>query len=254
MQATALRDRVVIVTGAGTGIGRGFVLGLAREGAKVVGIGRTEADLAETRRLLGGGSFEYLSGDVAQRDDVERLFTLAESKFGPVEMLVNNAAVYPKLDFLSQDIEDFERGLLINVMGVARPCHRALPVMLQRGFGRIVNIGSFSHLNPPAQTALYSASKGAVSVFTKTLAKEVDHGRYPNVLINELVPGVFRTRMTPDRGEDPSESFQVLRPLLTLGPGGHHGQVFERLRHVVPGGDGGLRGRVKRLVKSTLRL
>ena len=86
------------------------------------------------------------------------------------------------------------------------------------------------------------------------MAREVDHGRYPNVLINELVPGVFRTRMTPDRGEDPGDSFQYLRPLLSLGSGGHHGQIFERLRHVVPGGDGGLRGKVKRLVKSALKL
>lgn len=247
----SLRDKVVIVTGCGTGVGRAYAQGFAAAGAKVAGISRTEADLRETQRACGSGTFEWVAGDVSRAEDVERLFALAESKLGPVDILVNNAAVYPKTEFLASSIEDFQRDLLINVMGAARTCHRALPGMLQRGFGRVVNVGSFAYLGPIPRASLYSTSKGALSALTRSIAVEIDHARYPDVLVNELMPGIFRTRMTPDQGEEPSVAFGYLQPVVTLDRGGPHGRIFEKgvLHEPVAGG---LKARAVRLVKRTL--
>lgn len=249
----SLRDKVVIVTGCGTGVGRAYAKGFTSAGAKVVGISRTETDLQETHKACGGGAFEYVAGDVSKQEDVERLFALAERKFGPVDILVNNAAVYPKIEFLQQSMDDFERDLRINVMGVARTCHRAIPGMLQRGYGRVVNVGSFTFLNPIAQSALYSASKGAATALTRTIAVEIDHTRYPDVLVNELMPGVFRTRMTPDQGEDPSVAFGYLEPVVLLPAGGPHGRIFDKGVLHDPYA-GGLKNKLKRIVKRALKM
>lgn len=246
--AVELQNRVVLITGAGIGVGRALATGFAKAGARVVGISRTEADLEETKRQCGEGTFELAVGDVSKGEDVERVFATAEAKLGPVEILINNAAVYPKVEFLSQDIEDFERALLINVMGVARTCRRALPGMLERGFGRVVNVGSYAFLAPIPRASVYSASKGAVSALTKAIAVEIDREKHPDVLVNELMPGVFQTRMTPDHGEDPSAAFGYALPVVTLPRGGPHGQIFlkgELQEH----GPGGIAGRLKGLVK-----
>jgi NAD(P)-dependent dehydrogenase (short-subunit alcohol dehydrogenase family) len=250
-----LENRCVLLTGAGTGVGRHFAIGLARDGARVVGLARTAADLEETARLCPPGSFEAVVGDVARAEDVEAAFVRAESRFGPVDIVVNNAAVYPKLDFLSQDPDDFARTMAINVVGVARTCHRALPGMLQRGYGRVVNVGSYAFLDPIPRAAAYSASKGAVSSLTRAIAAEIDGARYPDVRVNELMPGIFRTRMTEDQGEDPSVAYAYLRPVLTIAAGGPHGEIFLKGQlqpRAIGGGGGGVRGRVKRLVNRAL--
>lgn len=250
-QVRMLRDKVVIVTGSGTGVGRAYARGFAAAGAKVVGISRTESDLQETQRACAPGTFEYVVGDVSRAEDVEKLFALAERKLGPVDILVNNAAVYPKVEFLQGDIEAFQRDLLVNVMGVARTCHRALPSMLQRGFGRVVNVGSFAFLGPIPRASLYSTSKGAASALTRSIAVEIDERRFPDVRVNELMPGVFRTRMTPDQGEDPAVAFAYLEPVVTIPSGGPHGRIFDKGKLHNPGG-GGLKGKLKRIVKRAL--
>ncbi len=208
------------------------------------GIARTEADLEETQRQCGE-RFTPVVGDVSRAEDVERLFALAEADGGGVDVLVNNAAVYPKVAFLDQNPDDFERALCINVMGVARTCHRALPGMLERGVGRVVNVGSYAFLAPIPKAALYSASKGAVSSLTKAIACEIDRERFPNVLVNELMPGVFRTRMTPNDGEDPAVAFNYLAPLLQLPAGGPHGQIFLKGQLQEQGG-GGVASKLKK--------
>ena len=94
------------------------------------------------------GRVHYVVGDVSVAADVERLFAEAEQRHGKVDILINNAAVYPKVLFLESDMDDWAKALEINVVGMARCCHHALPGMLERGYGRILNLGSFAWKGP----------------------------------------------------------------------------------------------------------
>lgn len=241
-------DVTVVITGAGQGIGRSLAAGFAKDGAHVVGIARTESDLVETARLCGGAErMQYTVGDISRSEDVERLFAEAEKWRGKVDVLVNNAAVYPKQELLASNMDDWARAIEINVIGMARCCHRALPGMLERGHGRVINIGSWAWKGPIPTASAYSTSKAAVHVLTSSIACEIDPAQYPDVLVNELIPGVVHTRMTPEGGDDPARVYPSVRAVALLLPNGPHGRRFDRngLIHE----EAGLRAKLKRWIK-----
>jgi 3-oxoacyl-[acyl-carrier protein] reductase len=142
--------------------------------------------------------------------------------------------------------EEWAYAIETNVIGMATCCRLALPGMLARGHGRIINMGSFAWKGPIPATSAYCASKAAVSVFTKALANEVDRQRHPDVLVNELLAGVFRTRMN-DSGEEPSAAYPHARTVASLPAGGPHGEIFLHSQIFVE--EGGLRARAKRLLR-----
>ena len=221
-----LAGKTVVITGAGRGIGRGFAIGFAGDGAQVVGFGRTERDLQETAKQCGG-RMHAVVGDLASEADVARLFAEAERMHGKVDVLVNNAAVYPKQLFLESSQSEWAHAFATNVLGLAHCCRLALPGMLARGHGRIVNLGSFAWKGPIPASSAYCSSKAAVTVFTKALAGEVDRARHPDVLINELLAGVYKTAMS-DVGDPPAAAYPFVRRLALLPSGGPHGQMFLR--------------------------
>src|SRR5688500_3087799 len=215
-------ERVVLITGAGSGIGRALAAGFCSDGAQVLGFGRTSAALEETARLHGRGRMRCLAGDLAEERDVERLFDECLRHYGRVDVLVNNAAVYPKRSFAESSAQDWRTVLAANVIGMASCCRLALPGMLQRGHGRIINLGSFAWMKPIPASAAYAASKGAVWAMTKAIAAEIDRSRYPDVLINLLVPGEVRTAMS-EHGEEPAAVYPHARHLAELPAGGPSG-------------------------------
>jgi NAD(P)-dependent dehydrogenase (short-subunit alcohol dehydrogenase family) len=237
-------DKVVVVTGAGSGIGRAVAIGFCAEGARVLGIGRTKEALEETNRLCAG-RMDFVTGDVTRAEDVEALIGTAMRKHGKVDVLVNNAAVYPRTAFLDSSHEDWSDAISTNVVGMALCCRQVLPGMLERGFGRIINLGSFAWKRPIPNSSAYSVSKGAVVALTKALAVEIDRERYPDVLINELVPGAVRTRMS-ESGEDPKDIFAHVRFVASLPRNGPTGRTF--VQSTLHTEDPGLRGRLKRVV------
>lgn len=237
--------KVVVVTGAGSGLGRGIASGFCSDGAMVVGFGRTRGTLEETARRCGEGRMHLVVGDVSREEDVERLFRAAEERYGRVDILVNNAAVYPKVGFLESSVAEWARVMEMNVVGVARCCHRALPGMLERGYGRIINVGSLAWKAPIPASSAYSASKAALRALTLAIAAEIDRERYPDVLVNELLPGVFKTSMSED-GEDPMSVYPHARTLASLPAGGPTGTTFMQSEIYVP--DQGLRARAKRVL------
>ena len=239
--------KTVVVTGAGSGIGRAIAVGFCLDGANVVGIGRTRADLEATASLCAAGRMQFVAGDVAQPEDVERLFSEAFLLHGKVDILVNNAALYPKVAFLESSHEEWSRVIQTNVLGMALCCRAALPGMLERGYGRILNLGSFAWRGPIRNSSAYSASKGAVGPFTKALATEVDPTRYPDVLINELIPGIVRTRMS-ESGEDPAGVYPHARFVAGLPRGGPHGKTFVRSTLHIEDRSNGLRARLRRFL------
>ena len=238
-------DKAVIVTGAGSGIGRAIAAGFCSDGANVMGIGRTRADLEETASFCEVGRMQFVVGDVARPEDVERLFSDVVRLYGKADILVNNAALYPKVAFLESSHEEWSRVIQTNVVGMALCCRVALPGMLERGFGRILNLGSLAWMGPIPNSSAYSASKGAVRPFTKALAAEIDRSRYPDVLINELLPGVVRTRMS-ENGEDPAEIYQHARFVASLPRNGPTGKTY--LQSALYIENYSLRARLKRFI------
>ena len=244
-------NKTVLITGAGFGVGRGLAAGFAKDGAQVVGFGRTQTDLDETARDYCEGRMHVVCGDVSSAEDVDRAVGEAESNFGGIDILINNAAVYPKVLFLESDIEDWAKAIEINVVGMARLCHRVLPGMLERGSGRVLNLGSYAWKGPIPTASAYSTSKGAVNILTKSIAKEIDPARYPDVLVNEFLPGIVHTRMTLEGGDDPMDVYTHAKVVASLPAGGPHGQVFLKSQLEQEDGGGGGLG-LKRLAKRVL--
>ncbi len=220
-----LKDKTVVITGASGGLGRAMSIGFARDGAYVVGFGRSAEGLEETRRLCGGQSMHCVVGDLAKSEDVFRLFSEVKHLGRSPDVLINNAAVYPRSRFLEAPEDEFARAMTINVSALALCCRLALPSMLERQFGRVVNVGTFAWLGPIPNSSAYSASKGAIRPLTKAIASEIDRGKHPDVLVNEFIPGVFRTGMN-DSGEDPATVYPHVRHVACLPSGGPTGQTF----------------------------
>lgn len=243
--------KTVIVTGAGSGIGRAAAVGFCADGAQVVGIGRTQAALEQTVALCRPGTMSFIVGDVANPADVERLFAQARERTGRVDVLVNNAALYPRQGFLEGTHDDWKRVIEVNVIGMALCCRMALPGMLESGHGRIVNLGSFAWRGPIPRSSAYSVSKGAVGPLTKAIAGEIDRGRHPDVLVNQLMPGIVRTRMS-ESGEEAEAIYPHIRFVASLPAGGPSGETFVQSRLYEE--QVGRRTRLKRWLKKTLGL
>jgi NAD(P)-dependent dehydrogenase (short-subunit alcohol dehydrogenase family) len=220
-----LKDKTVVITGASGGLGRAMAIGFVRDGAHVVGFGRNSEGLDETRRLSGVESMHCVVGDLAKSEDVLRLFSEVKRLGRSPDVLINNAAVYPRSRFLEAPAEEFAQAMTINVSALALCCRLALPSMLERQFGRVVNVGTFAWLGPIPNSSAYSASKGAIRPLTKAIASEIDRAKHPDVLVNEFIPGVFRTGMSAD-GEDPAEVYPHLRHVVCLPSGGPSGRTY----------------------------
>ncbi len=241
--------KVVVVTGAGSGIGRGLAAGFCRDGADVVGFGRTKADLDETAARHGLGRMTAVVGSVAKMEDVDRLFAEAVKRHGRVDILVNNAALYPKHAFLGASFDEWKETVEVNVIGLAYCCYKALPGMLERGYGRILNVGTFAWKGPIPRASAYSASKGAIPPLTKAIASEIDRTRHPDVLVNEFIPGIVKSRMS-DSGDDPMNVYPHARHVASLPSGGPTGETF--LRSELQSETPRLKTRLGRMVRRAL--
>ena len=193
-----LNNKVAIVTGAAGGIGRATALLFSREGAKVV-LNDLRGELVqETGKLITeqGGESTVVVGDVANAADVEALAKTAVDRYGRIDILDNNAAIYLSRDFPDLAEEDFERLIDINVKGTYLCCKRVIPEMIKGGGGSIINLGSivsFIALDGPQNLApAYVTSKGAVLQLTRALA--VRYGRN-NIRVNCVCPGFIETDM-----------------------------------------------------------
>jgi 2-hydroxycyclohexanecarboxyl-CoA dehydrogenase len=182
-----LEGQVAIVTGGASGIGAATCRRLAAEGARVAVCDINVAGAREVSAELGGHEYEM---DVTSPFAVRRAIEMAESDIGPASILVNNAGTDWFGFFKDTDEELWSRVVDINLMGVMRATHAVLPGMIERGGGRIVNVASEAGRVGSSGSAAYSAAKGGVIAFTKTIARE--GGRF-NVLCNAVAPGPIDT-------------------------------------------------------------
>ncbi len=202
-----LANKTVLITGAGSGMGREAARVFAREGAQVVALDVVEPALNETVDLVAaaGGSILGVAGNVTAAADVRRAVKQAVSTFGRLNVLYNNAGIFPDDDGSVVDLEEavYERALAVNVKGVYLCCKYGVPELIKAGGGSIINIASFvALLGCTVPQDAYTASKGAVLSLTRSLA--VQYGRF-NIRANAICPGPIETPMLRELLREPAE-------------------------------------------------
>jgi NAD(P)-dependent dehydrogenase (short-subunit alcohol dehydrogenase family) len=195
-----LQDKVAIITGAGSGMGRVAAQMFAVEGAKIVVAEYDEKAGAETTDLVraAGGEATFVQTDVSSESDAAAMVAAAKDRYGRVDVLYNNAGVMPELDHsvVDTDVATWDQVMAINVRGVFLGCKHAIPHMVEQGSGSVINISSFvALLGCSVPQDAYTASKGAVLSLTRSLAVQFGpHG----VRSNAICPGPIETPMLMD--------------------------------------------------------
>ena len=185
-------NKVVLITGASSGIGEGTARLLAANGARVVlGARRTERLQAVARDIeKAGGSVKFRSLDVTDLDDMEAFVAFADSEFGAIDVLVNNAGVMPLSPLAALKVDEWNRMIDVNIRGVLHGIAAVLPRMEAAGHGHIINVSSVGGFVVQPTGAVYSATKFAVRAISEGLRKESDKIRctcvYPGVVTSEL--------------------------------------------------------------------
>jgi len=191
-----LQDKIAIVTGAGQGIGRGIAEKLAAEGATVVVTDINETTAKETAEAVGGLGIRT---DVTSRESVDAMVEQVRADLGRIDVLVNNAGWDKAGPFVDSDPADWDRVVQINLYGVLNTCHAVLPVMAEQGFGSVVNIASDAGRVGSSGEAVYSAAKGGVIAFTKSIARELAR---KTINANVVSPGPADTALFASIGGD----------------------------------------------------
>jgi len=185
-----LEDKIAIVTGGGQGIGQAIAGKLAAEGATVVVTDLDEASAKETAAALPGAI--AIRTDVTDRQGVQAMAGRVVEQFGRVDVLVNNAGWDKASSFVDSDPADWDRAIAVNLYGVLHTCKAVLPLMAERGSGAVVNLGSDAGRVGSSGEAVYSAAKGGIIAFTKSLAREMARHQ---VRVNCVCPGPTDTAL-----------------------------------------------------------
>lgn len=165
-----LAKKTALVTGGGTGIGRGIARRLADEGVEVIIVGRTEKALTESSSQ--NSRISYVVADIGKSEDIAHALSETERRYGKLDILVNNAGVAPVTPFSDLSMSEFDDVFLVNVRGLVDMTKQALP-MLKTSKGTVINISTSIVSKSMANTSTYAASKAAVNTFTKVWAKEL---------------------------------------------------------------------------------
>ena len=220
-----LDGKVALITGAGNGMGRVASVLFAQEGARIVVADWSEAGGAETVAAVeaAGGEAAFVKVDVARAEQVEAMVAVAMDRFGSLDVLYNNAGIFPADDGGVTETPEptWDRVMEVNLKGVWLGCKYGVPAMLASGGGSIVNVASFVALMGAATAQIaYTASKGGVLAMTREIA--VEYGRQ-GIRANSLCPGPIATPMLEELMSDPDRR---ARRLVHI-PMGRLGQAEE---------------------------
>ena len=189
-----VQDRVAIVTGGASGIGKAVSKRLAEEGAKVV-----VTDIQEDMGMItvseikeAGGTAEFLSHDVTQEEDWQRVVVKTAEVYGGLHVLVNNAGIAIGGSIVTLSLEDWQKQQAINLDGVFLGIKHCIPPMIESESGSIVNLSSVAGIKGAASLSAYNATKGGVRLLTKGVALECANNRWP-IRVNSVHPGIIET-------------------------------------------------------------
>ena len=191
-----LSEKVAIITGGSRGIGKAIASSLSQAGAKVVISSRKQDDLdvAADDIRSDGGEVTAVSAHTGDNDSVDRLITKTVETYDGIDIVVNNAATNPHFGPLLQSEErQWDKIWDVNVKGYFRVSRAAVPEMLKRGGGKIINLSSIASKVPLSGMGIYSVSKAAVVMLTKVLAQEL---AVKNVQVNGIAPGFIKTKFS----------------------------------------------------------
>jgi len=214
-----LTGKVAVVTGASKGIGASIAKHLAAEGASVVvnySSSKEGADRVVAEIARNGGKAVAVQGNVAKKNDIERLFAETKKAFGRLDILVNNAGVYEFSPLENVTEEQFHKHFDVNVLGLVLASKEAAKYFEPSG-GSIINISSTVSSFTPPHTAVYTATKGAVDAVTRTLAKELGPR---NIRVNAINPGMVVTEGVQAAGfaeGDFRKQIEAITPLGRIG-------------------------------------
>jgi len=188
-----IAGKVVLITGASSGIGEATARLLAQKGASVVlGARRTERLEAIAAAIRSeGGIVEYQTLDVTVREQVEEFVKLAQSKFGRVDVILNNAGVMPLSHLEALKVDEWDRMIDVNIRGVLHGIAAGLPIMKQQGFGQFINIASIGAYAVSPTAAVYCATKFAVRAISEGLRQEVGG----DIRVTLVSPGVTESEL-----------------------------------------------------------
>jgi NADP-dependent 3-hydroxy acid dehydrogenase YdfG len=208
-----LKDKVVVITGGTSGVGKATALLAAEHGAIVITCGRHADKVRETEQALQNISAKsrVLVADVSKQDDIEKLFTIVEKEFGGVDILVNNAGI-PANSILNTPISEWHNVLNVNLLGYMIASKYAIDLMKKRRHGHIVNIGSLGIRVEDNGADLYMAAKGGVKTFTNSIRKQVAKENIKVTLINPGAIGSGMVTETPKQVEKMVAEEKMLKP------------------------------------------
>ena len=214
--ADDFKGKVVLVTGGARGIGREIALAVAQYGAKVAICDLNEDALKETVSEIEsvGGEGMYVIANVTLADDVENMVDKVVDKWGRVDILINNAGITRDGLLIRMKEEDWDAVLGVNLKGVFLVTRSVAKLMMKQRRGKIVNIASVVGVMGNVGQANYSASKGGVIAFTKTVAKEL---ATRGINVNAVAPGFIQTKMTEVLSEDVKKRLMDTIPMRKLG-------------------------------------
>jgi NAD(P)-dependent dehydrogenase (short-subunit alcohol dehydrogenase family) len=197
-----LENKIAVITGAGRGIGKSIALAFADEGADLVLAARTREQLERVADEIKAKNRNAaaIACDISSPAEVENLAAEVEKKFGRADILVNNAGISKRSKLLEYDNDTWLEVIRVNLFGVYLCSKAFLPVMQQRGRGRIINVASTAGKTPVPFNTAYSAAKHGVLGFTKSLASEVAVSGFPGITVNAVCPFFVETDMF--RGPD----------------------------------------------------
>jgi short-subunit dehydrogenase len=220
-------NKVVLVTGASSGIGRATAVAFAKEGAKVIVVARRVKEGGETVELIKqvGSEGLFIQTDVTQEEQVKNLIEKIVEIYGRVDCVFNNAGCLTVNSITEETVENYEQVFNVNVKGVFLCLKYEISQMLKQGGGTIVNCASILGLTGLSPTHLYSASKHAVLGLTKTVALEVAQS---NIRVNAVCPGVIDTDLAR-----PFFSIPFYREFINKHPMGRVGKEEEVANAVV---------------------
>jgi NAD(P)-dependent dehydrogenase (short-subunit alcohol dehydrogenase family) len=212
-----VKNSVVVITGASSGIGHAAALRFASKGAAVVLAARREQPLHELAQECRGKGVEALVGptDVTDAKAVEELARRAAERFGRIDVWVNNAAVTFFAPFLEAPLEDFRRLLDVNVMGYVHGARAALPYLREQGSGVIINVSSIVGVVAQPYTSAYSMSKAAIRVLSTSLRSELWLDGYRGVRVCTVLPATIDTPLFRHTGNYTGREVVPMPPVYT---------------------------------------